>query len=428
MTKRITSVGASFGSSLRALRKERGLSLGDLARLVNYSRSHLSRVETGKKQPAEGLVRLCDEALGAKGSLLALAVRSPRRRSGRTSPVQLPRSIADFTGREETLEQLDAMLAEVHRQRDGQAVATVVEGAAGVGKTAAVVHWSHGVRSHFPDGVLFADLQGFSTAGRPVGSRQVLRSFMTALGADPGYLAGELHDLAASYRSLLTGKRVLIVLDNAAGAEQVRPLLPASPQCMAVITSRSRLTGLVTRDGAYRITVPYLSEGECTRLLSRLAGAPLPLERNACCACRYLPLTVRIAVEQREMMDGLELCERCGSEALLKYLCTTHDETSDMYTALSGSYRHLQPEAARGLRLLGGCAGYVVTVSEAAHILGSDIVRAQRVLDALADIHLLHRSSREEYRFEKTVKGFARELAGHDTHLVTYAGQGAGAC
>ncbi|MEU7636087.1 MULTISPECIES: helix-turn-helix domain-containing protein [unclassified Streptomyces] len=425
MTKRVISANVSFGSSLRLLREERGLSLGDLARLVNYSRSHLSRVETGKKQPAEGLVRLCDEALEAKGSLLALLVRAPRRQSGRMCPIQLPRSISDFTGREGALDELNAMLSEVHRQGDGQAVVTVVEGAAGVGKTATVVHWGHRVRSHFPDGVLFADLQGFSPGGRPVSSHQVLRNFMTALGAVPDELPRELPHLAASYRSLLTGQRLLIVLDNAASAEQVRPLLPASPRCMAVVTSRSRLTGLVTRDGSYRITVPHLTESECAKLLSRLGGAPLPPKGKAHCVCRYLPLTVRIAAERRESVGGMDICERCGSDSLLKYLYNTGDDVSNMYTALSWSYRYLQPEAARGFRLLAAGVGDTVTVSEAGRLLGTDVMWARKVLDSLADIHLLQRLSRDEYHFPKTVKGFARELAGRDVQRFAYAGHGA---
>ncbi|MEU2359692.1 helix-turn-helix domain-containing protein [Streptomyces noursei] len=425
MTKRVVFSNASFGSSLRLLREERGLSLGDLSRLVNYSRSHLSRVETGKKQPAEGLVRLCDDALDAKGSLLALLVRAPRRQSGRSCPIQLPRSISDFTGREGALDELDALLSEVHRQNDGQAVVTVVEGAAGVGKTATVVHWGHGVRSHFPDGVLFADLQGFGPGGRPVSTRQVLRNFMTALGAEPVEFSGEIHHLAASYRSLLTGRRLLIVLDNAATAEQVRPLLPASPRCMTVITSRSRLTGLVTRDGSHRITVPPLTASECDALLSRLGVASRPPKGASPCACQYLPLTVRIAAERRETVGGMDICERCGSDALLTYLYSTGDDVSNMYTALSWSYRYLPPAVARAFRVLAAEVRDTVTVSAAARLLGVEVMGARKMLESLADIHLLQCLSSDEYRFEKTVRGFARELDGRDVARFARAGHDA---
>lgn len=422
MMERQVSTSAQFGLSLRLLRKERGLSLGDLARLVNYSSSHLSRVETGKKRAAEGLARRCDEVLEAEGGLLDLLVRPPRRQKGRTNPAQLPRSVADFTGRADVLAELDATLAEVDRQRDGQAVVTVVDGAAGVGKTATVVYWGHRVRASFPDGVLFADLQGFGPGQRSASIQEVLRSFLTALGAPSESLSMELQHLAAGYRSMLMGKRLLIVLDNALSAEQVRPLLPASSGCMTVITSRSRLAGLVARDGAYRVTVPLLTEAEYDGLLARLAGAALPGKVNAICEYRYLPLTVRIAVERMETVGGIEMYERCDPDALLQYLCAINDETSNLYTVLSWSYRSLRPEAARGLRVLGSRSGTTVTVSEAAKILGTDVVNARKVLDSLTDIHLLEHVSRNEYHFEGIVKAFARECARREGYLAARAG------
>lgn len=393
------------------------MSLGDLARLVNYSRSHLSRVETGNKRPTEGLAQRCDEVLGAQGNLSKLLVRPPRRQRGRIRPAQLPRNVSDFTGRTDVFRELDGILAEVGRQRDGQAVVAVVDGAAGVGKTATVVYWGHEVRARFPDGVLFADLQGFGPWGRPADSRDVLRNFLTALGAAGDSLPDDVQYLAANYRSVLTGKRMLIVLDNAFSAEQVRPLLPASPRCMTVITSRSRLAGLVAREGAYRVTVPYLTDDECAELLSRISGVP-SVRRNARCRCRFLPLALRIAVERMDGGGGVEVCERCNPDSMLTYLRTINDETSNMYTVLSWSYHYLQPEAAQAFRLLGTRAGDTFTVSEAARLLGVDTAKAQKVLDSLTDIHLLEFASSHEYRFEKMVKAFARERGRRSGRLM----------
>ncbi|MFD5746293.1 helix-turn-helix domain-containing protein [Streptomyces sp. NPDC127033] len=413
---------ASFGSSLRHLRTERGLSLGDLARLVNYSRSHLSRVETGNKRPTEGLARRCDEVLDAQGSLSQLVARPPRRRQrGRISPAQLPRNISDFTGRTDVFGELDRMLAEVDRQQDGQAVVTLVDGAAGVGKTATVVYWGHQVRARFPDGVLFADLQGFGPRGRSSDSRDVLRNFLTVLGATGDSLPDDVQHLAADYRSMLAGKRLLIVLDNAFSAEQVRPLLPASPRCMTVVTSRSRLAGLVAREGAHRVTVPYLTEAECAELLSRIGGLP-SVRGNTRCRYPFLPLALRIAVERMDAVGGIELCEQRNPDSILTSLRTVNDETSTMYTVLSWSYHYLQPEVARAFRLLGTRTADPFTVAEAAELLRTDVVHSRKVLDSLVDIHLLEPASPSEYRFEGMVRAFARECVRRHEGPVERAG------
>lgn len=390
----------SFGSALRAARRDRGLSLGQLAQLVNYSKSHLSRVETEDKAPTDMLARRCDEALHTGGRLSGLVDVG---RSGRRGPSlnQLPRAVPGLVGRAPTLSALDRTLHLPGARRDSaECTVVVVDGQAGVGKTTTALHWAHGVAHQFPDGVLFADLGGFGP-GTPADTTDVLRHFMASLGGQVDAEVPAEH-LAARYRGLLTGKRALIMLDNAAGAGQVRPLLPASGGCHVLVTSRDRLSGLVVRDGAERVTVPPVSKDEALRLLEAVAGPWF--DRSAAPdiahSCGNVPLALRVAAEDiarwhRSPFDGL------GGGA---------DDATTLRTVLSWSYRKLAPAAANALQRLAVAAGETVSPATAADLLDIPVNDAHVLLDALAEIHLLHRVAPGAYRLDPLTAAFSAKL------------------
>jgi hypothetical protein len=202
---------------------------------------------------------------GGSSRAPATAVPAAVRGAG-SVPRQLPVNVAHFTGRVAELAKLDALLTRDEAARPAATVISVIAGTAGVGKTALVVHWAHGVRDYFPDGQLFVNLRGYDP-GPPMTTEQALAEFLRALNVPAERIPAGLEERAMLYRSLLDGRRVLIVLDNANSAEQVRPLLPGSPTCRVVITSRSRLSSLIARDGASRATLDLLPPTEAIALL-----------------------------------------------------------------------------------------------------------------------------------------------------------------
>ncbi|MGD0560790.1 MAG: BTAD domain-containing putative transcriptional regulator [Streptosporangiaceae bacterium] len=206
-------------------------------------------------------------------------------------PRQLPAGIAHFTGRADALKILDALAGRVGATA-GAVVITVIDGTAGIGKTALAVHWAHRHADRFPDGQLYVNLRGFDPAGTLVPAPAAIRGFLGALGVPPPQIPAALEEQAGLYRSLLAGRRMLIVLDNARDPEQVRPLLPGAAGCLVLVTSRSRLTSLVALQGAHPVTLDLLTLDEARDLLARRLGAE------------------RAAIEA-DALDGLiELCAR----------------------------------------------------------------------------------------------------------------------
>jgi DNA-binding XRE family transcriptional regulator len=233
-----------FGVALRILRRQRGLSLADLAKSVHYSKGYLSRIENGQRTADIGLARLCDEVLGACGWLVSLSLTKPgRKRNSFPRPAQLPADVAGFAGHADAITRLNELICP-GRRSSGQIPVKAICGAAGVGKTALAVRWAHTSRHRFPDGQLFIDLRGSRTDQDPVAPRAALGRFLRALGIATIDVPDEVEECATLYRSVLDGQRMLIVLDNAATARQLYPLLPGTASCAVVITSRDELTGL----------------------------------------------------------------------------------------------------------------------------------------------------------------------------------------
>ena len=413
----------AFGERLRTLRVARGLSLAELSTRVHYSKGYLSKVENGDKPPTVQLARGCDQALGADGSLLRLLIgtptpsvpkpaKAPQRRDTRPRPAQLPAAVADFAGREDEIAQLDAMLA--NRASGGMLIA-VIEGLGGIGKTTLALHWAHKLRAAFPDGALFADLRGYHPTGKPAGPFDVLAGFLRAMGVAPEAVPQDDADRSALFRSVMDGKRMVLMLDDASDGEQIEPLLPGSADCLVIVTTRVRLAGLVVRHGARRLGLGGLAAAEAAALLGGIIGATrVAAEPDAVTElverCASLPLALRIVADRAASRPGRPLADlvaelRSESDRL-DALSVAGDDTTAVGSVFSWSYRALPEPAARMFRLLGLFPGLEPGEPAATALLGEP---ARRLLDGLAAVHLVEESGRDGYRLHELVRLYAAE-------------------
>ncbi|RSS47857.1 tetratricopeptide repeat protein [Streptomyces sp. WAC05858] len=342
-------------------------------------------------------------------------------------PRQLPGDIRGFVNRTSELERLNAILT----GDGGEPLVVsicVIAGMAGAGKTSLALRWAHQAQSHFPDGQLYVNLRGYDP-GAPVTAPEVLHRFLPALGVSGAAVPADPEASAALYRSLLAGRRMLIVLDNAASVSQVRPLLPGTAGCLVLVTSRSRLSGLAVRDGAHRLTLGTLAEPEAVALLRTVTAGYRPeddAEKLAELArlCARLPLALRIAAERaasRPLMSLDELIRDLRDEsALWEALTVGDDEEADaVRTVFAWSYRALPAEAARFFRLLGLHPGPEFEVSAAAALAGVGHSRAQHLLDVLVGAHLLTQTAPDRFEFHDLLRAYAIDQAQHEEPVET---------
>lgn len=327
-------------------------------------------------------------------------------------PAQLPPPAGAFVGRHEQLAHLDDLLA------GGAGLALViaaVAGSAGVGKTALAVRWAHRVRDRFPDGQLHVDLRGFS-AGEPLRPIDALTGFLVALGLAPEQAPVELDQARSLYRSMLADRRVLVVLDNAASVEQVRPLLPGAPGCFVLITGRDRLDGLVARDGARSFRLHALSPAEATELLTRLLGGPRVARDPDAVAelariCAYVPLALRVAAAALAGQPDWpvrDYVRRLRGDRL-RTLVVEGDPESAVGVAFDASYEALPPAARRMFRLIGLVPGPDLGVPAAAALAGLPDGEAAALLDRLAAASLLDRPAHDRYGCHDLLRCYAAE-------------------
>ncbi|WP_158633272.1 tetratricopeptide repeat protein [Amycolatopsis sp. WAC 04182] len=335
-------------------------------------------------------------------------------------PRQLPLAVRDFTGRADHVAALDALLSGNGPDSVSDAVViSALDGAAGIGKTSLAVHWAHLVQDRFPDGTLHVNLRGYGP-GDPAGPGEVLDGFLLALGTPPGDLPQGIEAQAGLYRSLLARRRILIVLDNANSADQVRPLLPASPGCMAIVTSRDSLTGLVVTESATRITLDLLSFGEALQLVTGIIGAERAAAEPVAVAelirlCARLPLALRIAAS-RVGADGRTTVTDVVSELLddrdrIDALSTAGDDRAAVRAVFDSSYQRLTAEQASLFRRLGLHPGPDLSLHAAMALGGLDVRNARRLLGGLASAHLLEPSAGNRYRFHDLLRAYALEQA-----------------
>jgi tetratricopeptide (TPR) repeat protein len=301
-------------------------------------------------------------------------------------------------------------------------VVVAVSGTAGVGKTALAVRWAHRVRDRFPDGQLYVNLRGYDPGDAAMPASEALSVLLTALDVPPPVVPTHLDAKAAFYRSALANRQMLIVLDNARDAEQVRPLLPASPGCVVVITSRSQLAGLAATDGAQLFNLDLLSTGEAHQLLTarlsplRVGGEPAAAGRIIS-ACSHLPLALAIAAARALARPDLSLTALADdlTDARLDAF-TTGEPAADARAVFSWSYRALTPPAARLFRLLGLHPGPDFGEASAASLAGLPPGETRAAIDELLRSHLLAHRGPDRFGFHDLLRAYARELADrHDT-------------
>ncbi|MER5266324.1 tetratricopeptide repeat protein [Actinosynnema sp. NPDC002837] len=332
-------------------------------------------------------------------------------------PQQLPGDIRGFVNRSSELGMLGDLLALRGDDRDAVA-AVVVAGTAGVGKTSLAVRWAHRARHQFPDGQLYVNLRGYDP-GEPVTPDQALDRFLRVLEVRPDAIPTDLEAKAAMYRSLLAGRRILILLDNAATVAQVRPLLPGTAESLVVVTSRSRLSGLTSRNGARRLTLELLPEAEAVELIRSVTTdyrTDDDREEIAELArlCARLPLALRIAAERaasRPHMPLNSLIQDLRDESGLWDALSTgdDDEAGAVRTVFAWSYRALPEAAARLFRLLGLHPGADFGVQAVAALADVPIADARRRLDALIGAHLLEQTAPDRYQFHDLLRAYATD-------------------
>ena len=333
--------------------------------------------------------------------------------SAPTPPAQLPADSSAFVGRTRHLAALDAL---VGPESTTQGV-VLVTGMPGAGKTALAVHWGQRVRAHFPDGQLYLDLRGHSRE-QPVLAGHALAGFLHGLGVPLDQVPDDWQQAAAAYRSRLAGKRVLVVLDNAASAEQVRPLLPSGPGSLALVTSRHRLGGLVARESALVLALAPLSADESRRLLTRLVGAERALAEPDAVAdtaelCAQLPLALRIAAANLSTRPELRIAQfndrlRAGNR--LDLLEVADDADTAVRAAFQLSCDELPEAERRMFRLLALTPGPDVGVGAAAALAGIEAAQAERALHRLALRHLVFERAADRYGLHDLLRLHGREL------------------
>ncbi|WP_444968464.1 AfsR/SARP family transcriptional regulator [Streptomyces phaeochromogenes] len=354
------------------------------------------------------------EPMAAASELSAIPVR----------PAQLPAAVADFTGRASLVAELIERLMSAEDQV--MAVSALpgiggiggiagIEGVGGVGKTTLAVHVAHHVRSAFPDGQLYVDLQGADS--RPAEPETVLGAFLQALGVADSGIPDSLAERSALYRSLLDGRRVLVLLDNAKDAVHVRPLLPATDGCVALVTSRVKMEDLA---GAHLVNLDVMSPDEALSLFTKIVGEErVASEREAAldvvAACGFLPLAIRIAASRlaaRRTWTVSVLAAKLADER--RRLDELQADDLAVMATFELGYGQLESAQARAFRLLGLADGPDISLAAAAAVLDLAVDETEDLLESLVDTSLLESAAPGRYQYHDLVRLYARACAEKD--------------
>lgn len=343
----------------------------------------------------------------------------------RLRPAQLPADVAGFVNRSRELDALTTALS-------ADASLVVVVGTAGVGKTSVALRWAHRFAPQFPDGQLCVNLRGYDP-GVPLTAAEALDGFLRALSVAPQAMPGDLDARAALYRSQVAGRRMLIVLDNASSVSQIRPLLPGTAGCVTLVTSRNRLSGLVARDGAQRLTLDTLSQPDAVTILNtftnRTRGAePADAYGELARLCARLPLALRIAAERvasRPMMSIDELIRDLRDESAVWHALTAEDdeEADAVRSVFAWSYRALPTDAKQLFRRLGLHPGPELSMAAVAVLGNISESAARRGLDTLVGTHLLEQTGPDRYQMHDLLRAYAADQAhveetGEEQHAI----------
>ena len=398
-------------------RRALGLTQEALAELLTVQRSTVARWERGETEPLPWFRPRLARAL--KVSADELENLLGRDDGAVASPRQLPAAAADFTGRQAELEVLSQILDAVGARAPGTVVISAIGGMAGVGKTALALHWAHQVAGRFPDGQLYVNLRGFDPSGTPAAPGEAIRGFLHGLGVPPERVPPTPDAQAALYRSLMARRRMLVVLDNAREEQQVRPLLPASPSSLVLITSRSELAGLAAADGAGLLSLDILPELEARQLLAgRIGQARAVAEPDAVAEiaslCGCLPLALAVAAARaaaRPVLPLAALAAKLRDTRSRLDALDAGDPAASVRAVFSWSYDDLDAGSARAFRLVGLHPGPDFDTYNLAALTGNTPEQAHRVLDTLARAHLIQATAAGRYGMHDLLRAYARERA-----------------
>ncbi|WP_033437029.1 AfsR/SARP family transcriptional regulator [Saccharothrix sp. NRRL B-16314] len=334
-------------------------------------------------------------------------------------PRQLPAPPRVFIGRRQALVDLDAAVPDPAAESGSAVVISAINGTAGIGKTALAVHWAHRVAHRFPDGQLYTNLRGFDPSGQPASPTDVLRGFLEALDVPPGRIPQTVDAQASLYRSLLADRSVLVVLDNARDADQVRPLLPGTPGCLVVVTSRSRLTGLVVQEGARPVPLDLMDRDEAVALLeagvgkARSTADPRSVDRLVTW-CGGLPLALAVVAARTAVEPAASLrafaAEPAADRSRLDAL-DTGDRSTSVRDVFSWSYKYLSDPAARVFRLLGLHPGPDISPATTASLAALPFAEARRALVELAHANLISEHTPGRYAVHDLLRSYAADQA-----------------
>ncbi|MWA11795.1 AfsR/SARP family transcriptional regulator [Streptomyces sp. BA2] len=362
--------------------------------------------------PRPGLKELQQRILQADPALAEPSAAAPEPAATVVRPAQLPATVPDFTGRASFVSELSEILSAA----EGRVMAvSALAGIGGVGKTTLAVHVAHVARSHFPDGQLYVDLQG--AGSRSAEPETVLGAFLRALGTADSAIPDSLEERAALYRSVLDGRRVLVVLDNARDAAQVRPLLPGMEGCAALVTSRIRMVDLA---GAHLVDLDVMSPEEALLLFTRIVGEErVTSERKAAldvvAACGFLPLAIRIAASRlaaRRTWTVSTLAAKLADER--RRLDELQAGDLAVKATFELGYGQLEPAQARAFRLLGLADGPDLSLAAAAAVLDLPVEETEDLLESLVDTSLVESAAPGRYRYHDLVRLYARACAERD--------------
>jgi tetratricopeptide (TPR) repeat protein/transcriptional regulator with XRE-family HTH domain len=442
-----------FSRLLRSLRLAAGLTQEELADRAGLSVGAVASMERGitRRPYRSSLTRLCDalqladarrqdlirlartgqEWAAAEGLLPAAGAARKARQP--IVPRQLPPAAPDFAGREAQLQSLHALLTGGTSAEPRGTVVAVIDGTAGVGKTTLAVHWAHRVARSFPDGQLYLNLNGFGPAGGPLRPADALGMLLEALHVPSARLPVTLAGRTSLWRSAVAGRQLLVVLDNARNEDQVRPLLPGGADCVVVVTSRSRLTGLVALEGARSITLGVLSQSEARQLVAARVGPecaaadPVATDRLIG-ACARLPLALAIATALVATRPGrsVDTVARELADAACDLGALDAGEASASLRAVfAWSYKALTPPAARMFCLLAEHRGPDISVAAAASLAGIPAGQAAAAVTELARANLVSEYSNGRFGFHDLLRHFAARQLGelHSTEERRAAGR-----
>jgi DNA-binding SARP family transcriptional activator/tetratricopeptide (TPR) repeat protein len=402
---------AAYQSARRVLIGELGLEPGPELRALH------ERVLAGDIEPAPPATEAAPSRTPA--SQPAQSAQSPQ--SNQLKLRQLPSAPGNFMGRDAELGHLSAV-ARGSDADTGAVTISSIEGMAGVGKTALALNWAHRNLDRFPDGQLFVDLSGFTPSGEPVDPAAAIRGFLGALGVDPGAFPAEPDAQAALFRSLVAGKRMLILLDNARDSDQVIPLLPGSSACTVLVTSRRRLSGLVSAHGARPLALDLLADPQALDLLAqrlgadRLAAEPEAV-RELLALCGGLPLALGVVAARAAAHPGFPLrvlATELGEATTRLAALDTGELSASVQAALFCSYRVLDFQDAEVFALLGLASGPDIGLAAAAALTALPIARTRTALRTLEAASLVRENVPGRYQMHDLIRLYAAERADHD--------------